>query len=47
MKTYQSPEIELRRLAALAILTASGDADEWETDIVDEEEETDAYQSET
>lgn len=46
MKYYQSPEIELRRLAALTILTASGDADEWETDIIDEEEEeTDAYQA--
>ncbi len=44
MKTYQSPELELRRMGALAILTASGDADEWETDIVEEEEENDAYQ---
>ena len=42
MKFYESPEIELRKIHALAILTASGDKDEWESDIVpDEEEEVD------
>ena len=35
MKFYTTPEIELRRLAALSIVTASGDPDEWETDIID------------
>ena len=39
MKFYNSPEMELRRLTALAILTASGDKDEWESDIVPDEEE--------
>lgn len=38
MKLYISPELELRRLAAASVLTASGDADEWETDIVEEDE---------
>ena len=38
MKFYTTPEIELRRLAALSIVTASGDPDEWETDIVEEDE---------
>ncbi len=36
MKFYITPEIELRRVAALSIMTASGDADEWETDIIDD-----------
>ena len=41
MKHYQSPEIDLRRLFALSILTASGDKDEWESEIIPEEEEED------
>ena len=41
MKKYQSPEWDFRRFS-LSILTASGDKDDWETDIVpDEEEEVD------
>lgn len=40
MKLYISPELELRRLAAASVFTASGDADEWETDIIDEEDDT-------
>ena len=35
MKFYISPELELRRLAVASVLTASGDPDEWETDIID------------
>ena len=38
MKFYISPELALRRLAVASVLTASGDPDEWETDIVEEDE---------
>ena len=34
MKHYQRPEWLLCRLPMLSVLTASGDPDEWETDIV-------------
>lgn len=34
MKLYESPEWQLHRLSALSILTASGDSEEWETDMV-------------
>lgn len=41
MKHYQSPEWEIRQLPFLAILTASGDKEDWETDIVPDEEDVD------
>ncbi len=34
MKTYQRPECSACHLPMLSVLTASGDPDEWETDIV-------------
>ncbi|MBQ3132912.1 MAG: hypothetical protein IJC17_01395 [Clostridia bacterium] len=41
MKTYNSPELELRWMTIASILTASGDKDDWETDIVPDEEDID------
>ena len=39
MKAYMTPEFELRKLSLSRILTASGDKEDWETDIVPDEEE--------
>lgn len=40
MKFYTTPEIELRRLAAASVFTASGDPDDWETDIIEDGNDT-------
>lgn len=37
MKHYTEPEISLFRLSAV-VMTASGDPDEWETDIIGEDD---------
>ena len=41
MRHYQSPEWEIRQLPFLSILTVSGDKEDWETDIVPDEEDVD------
>ena len=38
MKRYLTPEWDIRRIS-LSVLTASGDKDDWETDIVPDDEE--------
>ena len=39
MKTYQSPELTLWQLKELSIFTASGDKDEWESEIIPDDED--------
>ena len=47
MKTYMKPELEFLRLTAACIFTASGDPDEWETDIVTPEDDYNADSDDT
>ncbi len=46
MKKYNEPEIALFRLSAV-VMTASGDPDEWETDIIGSEDDYEEQSDDT